>query len=226
MSLNILIVDDDERILSILKGLLTEEGHNIVDCSDGLEAIKNCREKKFDLVIPDLMMPGRGGLEVLREVRKTNKETLVILITGFASLESAIDAIREGAYDYITKPFKLEQIKIVVNNADERIRLVHENQRLLQELKDAYSQLNIVKKIMNVKEDTNTSEDKQNDAKNQPEPLIAGSMLPYYYAEKNPIINMPVLSDLERISILRDKGFLSEEEFNLCKTKLLKPLKH
>ena len=116
MKLNILIVDDDKTILSALKTVLDRE-NNVTICNDGKKAIQLCRNKKFDLIITDLMMPGANGLEVLTESRKIDPDSLVILITGFASLETAVQAIREGAYDYITKPFKLEEIKIIVNNA-------------------------------------------------------------------------------------------------------------
>lgn len=220
-----LIVDDDKRLLSLLQSLLVEEYHEVTVCDDGLEAIEKCRQEKFDLVITDLMMPGAGGLEVLKETRKIHPETLVILITGFASLESAIEAIREGAYDYITKPFKLEQIKIVVNNAREKIRLVRENRRLLEKLQEAYHQLNMVKRIMGAGPDDGETEDRTSEAMTN-EPFIAGSMLSHYYRENSPGINPPILTDLERVSALRSKGFLTEEEFTLCKSKLFKNLQH
>ena len=83
MHLKILVVDDDKKLRSVLKSLLTEDNHEITTCHDGLDAIQKCREQKFDLVITDLMMPGASGLKVLKETRVTHPETLVILITGF-----------------------------------------------------------------------------------------------------------------------------------------------
>lgn len=219
MKLKSLIVDDDKKLLSVLKSLLIEEEHEVTACNNGLDAIEKCREHRFDLIITDLMMPGASGLEVLTETRKIHPDTLVILITGFASLETAVQAIREGAYDYITKPFKLEEIKIVVNNAGEKIRLIRENQRLFQELQEAYSQLHTVKKIMREEKRLNP-DDKNNKS------FIAGSMLPHYYLEKNLDTNPHLLSGLERISALKERGFLSDEEFNLCKSKLFNPMKH
>ena len=224
--LTILIVDDDKKLLSVMKNIFTEEGHDVSACSDGLEAIEMCREHKFDLIITDLMMPGANGLEVLKATRKIDPNTIVILVTGFASLETAIEAIREGAYDYITKPFKLEEIKILVNNACDKIRLSHENQRLINELQEAYSQLNILKKIMGVEEPGNDLiRERSDSSKKSDNPIIAGSMLPLYYSENNTGVNPPVLSDLERISALKEKGFLTEEEFDLCKSKLFKNMK-
>ncbi len=148
LSLRTLIVDDDKRLLSVLKSLLSEEGHVVTTFIDGQEAIDACKNTPFDLVISDLMLPGASGIEVLKACRHSHPSTLVVLITGFASLETAIEAIREGAYDYITKPFKMEEMKIVVKNAAEQIRLIRENKRLIQELQDAYEQIRIVKKIM------------------------------------------------------------------------------
>jgi len=226
MKLQILVVDDDKRILSLLKSLLAEENDSVTTCHNGLDAIQICRERKFDIVITDLMMPGANGIDVLREVRKIYPDTLVLLITGFASIETAVQAIREGAYDYITKPFKLEEIKIVVRNAGERIRLVRENQRLFSELQDAHKQLSMVKRIMGLADDPDFRDQLNEGTSKNSEPFIAGSMLTHYYLENKYDSSQPVLSDLERISTLKAKGFLSEEEFDLCKSKLFKNLKH
>lgn len=223
MGINILVVDDDKKLLSVLKTLLEEGKNSVSICSDGLEAIKKVSEQKYDLIITDLMLPGTDGLEVLKESRQIQPDILVILITGFASLETAIQAIREGAYDYITKPFRLEEIKIVVNNARERIRLIKENQRLLKELQEAYKQVHMMKRIIGEKEnDHDESKLKQKDNG----PVIAGSLLPLYYTENRSGIKAPMLSDLERISVLREKGLLSEEEFILCKSKLFRNMSH
>ncbi|MGD8387685.1 MAG: response regulator [Desulfobacteraceae bacterium] len=225
LKLNILAVDDDRRMRSVLKSLLAEEGHEVATSSDGLEAIAQCRETAFDLVITDLMMPGASGIEVLKACRQSYPDTLVVLITGFASLETAIEAIREGAYDYITKPFKMDEMKIVVKNAGEQIRLQRENRRLLEELKEAYEQIRIVKKIMGATSSDETPEDAAAESAARKEPLIAGSMLSHSYVESGFGGRQALLSDLERIASLRDKGFLSDEEFELCKAKLLHNLK-
>ena len=219
--LQILVVDDDKRMRSVLKSLLAEEGHMATACADGLEAIARCGETAFDMVITDLMMPGASGIDVLKACRQAHPETLVVLITGFASLETAIQAIREGAYDYITKPFKMDEMKIVVKNAGEQIRLQRENRRLIAELKEAYEQIRIVKKIMGAAPSDDTPEETEARA----EPLIAGSMLSHSYVESGFGGRQALLSDLERIASLREKGFLSDEEFDLCKTKLLHNLK-
>lgn len=219
MDLHILIVDDDKRLLSTLTGVMREEGHRVVPCDNGLDAIRKCREERFDLILTDLMMPGASGLDVLRETRKVSPSTLVVLVTGFASLESAIEAIREGAYDYVAKPFKLEEIKILIQNASERIRLARENQRLLAELQEAYAQLQSVKEIMGI---GNGIPGDLSPADGPSRTFIAGSMLPLYYQANRGVPGPPVVSDLERLSALKEKGFLTEEEFNQCKSRMLR----
>lgn len=220
MDLKLLLIDDDKRLLSALKGLALEEDLHVTTCENGLEGIQKCREEKYDLVITDLMLPGASGLEVLREARKKSPGTLVVLITGYASLESAVQAIREGAYDYVAKPFKLEEIRILLRNGSERIRLVHENERLLGELQAAYTQLQGVKELMGI------GGNDVIDTQDQAMPFIAGSMLPLYYQHSRAAEGPGFLSDLERISTLYEKGFISKEEFHLCKSRLLKNLPH
>jgi DNA-binding NtrC family response regulator len=224
--LKILIVDDDKNLLSVLKTILAEENNDVTTSSNGGTAIDLLRKIKFDLVITDLMMPGTNGLEVLREARKVEPDILVILITGFASLETAVQAIREGAYDYITKPFKLDEIKIIVNNAREKILLMRENKNLLMELQEAYKQLQIIKNSIS----GNSAHEEINGEEPVKEPVekevfITGSMLPLYYTENIQDNNQPVLSHLERAAALREKGLLTEEEFTLCKSKLIRNIK-
>jgi DNA-binding NtrC family response regulator len=224
--LKILIVDDDKNLLSVLKTIFVEEKNDVSTCSDGRTAIELCRKIKFDLVITDLMMPGTNGLEVLREARKIDPDILVILITGFASLETEVQAIREGAYDYITKPFKLDEIKIIVNNAHEKILLMRENRNLILELQEAYRQLQMIKNSINensIPEEKDREQSVPESA--EKEIFITGSMLPLYYSDKIQDVHQPVFSHLERVAALRERGFLTEEEFSLCKSKLLKNIK-
>ena len=221
MEPSILIVDDDTNLLSVLKSFLKEQEYLVTPCSNGLEAIQKCRERTFDVVITDIMLPGATGLDVLRETRKIDPGVLVILITGFASLESAVEAIRQGAYDYITKPFTLEEIRIVVKNALEKIRLLRENQRLLEELQKAYEQLRLLKEVGGEGKDSRPSGEHFGDGKT----LIAGNMLPHHFMVRNADARSSFVSDLERVSQLRDRGLISEREFELCKSRLFQNLK-
>lgn len=134
-SIRILVVDDEAGPRELLSCALSDKGFLVESAKNVEAACQLLDEKTFDLVLTDLKMPGLGGLVLLKEVKTRSPETLVILITGYASLRSAIEAIREGAYDYLTKPFQLDQLYIVVKNAVERIKLIKENNALLDSLK-------------------------------------------------------------------------------------------
>ena len=133
--ISILVVDDDSGPRELLETALTEEGFFVQTASSGLEACQIFDESGFDLVLCDLKMPGLNGIDLMKKIKDRSPGTLVILITGYSSLRSAIDAIRAGAYDYLTKPFQLDELNIVVKNACDRIKLIRENNELLDQLK-------------------------------------------------------------------------------------------
>ncbi len=140
--IDILIVDDDKTFCKMLEDMLSREEHlKVTSTTDGLDATKKIKEKKFDLILTDLMMPGADGMEVLRVAKETDENVHVILVTGYASLETAMEAIKKGAYDYITKPFKLEEIKVAVQNACEKIQLIRQNQELVDSLTQAHDDI-------------------------------------------------------------------------------------
>ncbi|MBW2138894.1 MAG: response regulator, partial [Deltaproteobacteria bacterium] len=107
LDIEILIVDDDRPIADLLKDALSGAERRVDVCYEGLSAIEKIQEKNYDLIIVDLVMPRVDGLELLRYAKGIKPDVIVIIITGHASLETAISAIREGAYNYIRKPFKL-----------------------------------------------------------------------------------------------------------------------
>jgi hypothetical protein len=149
----------------------------------------------------------------------------VILITGFAYLETAIDAIREGAYDYITKPFNLEQLKNVVKNALERVQLIRENQRLLQELQEAYRQINLIKGIMGIEERFPGTLKDDASPERERKTLIGGEVIPYHLLQSGSKKVSGFIDNLERIGELRNRGLISEKEFELCKLRLFDNMK-
>ena len=128
----ILVVDDEESLCQVMSFTLRKENYDVVTASDGLKAIKLLGKSSFDLVIADLRMPQMGGLELLSKVRELDSELGFIVLTAFASLDTAIEALKMGANDYITKPFKIEEIKLAVNRAIERKRLTQERSHLLK----------------------------------------------------------------------------------------------
>jgi DNA-binding NtrC family response regulator len=145
--LSILVVDDDETLRAALCEYLKRQGMKVTACHDGAEAILTLktRPEPFDVVITDLIMPGAGGMDVLRESRNRSKDTQVIIITGYASLETAIDAMHQGAFDYVAKPFKLVEISLILAKIGERKLLVQENSALAERIQSLYSRLDLLK---------------------------------------------------------------------------------
>ena len=120
----ILVVDDDESVCMVLKRVLQSAGHHVEVARNGQAAIDTLRSESFDLIITDLKMPGVGGLEVLERAKELDPLSEVIVITGYASVDSAVEVMRLGAYDYITKPFNLDRIRILAERALQRRRLL------------------------------------------------------------------------------------------------------
>jgi two-component system response regulator PilR (NtrC family) len=144
MTHSILVVDDELSMREFLEILLRKEGYSVDTAKHGEEALASLDRHPYDLVICDIMMPRVDGMQVLRRVKEVSPETQVIMITAFASTESAVEAMKIGAYDYITKPFKVDEIKLVIAKALEKSRLVQENTLLRQELKSRYAFENLL----------------------------------------------------------------------------------
>lgn len=142
----ILIVDDEESMRDVLMILLQREGYEVDGAADGVQALRLLKEQSYDLVISDIKMPQLGGLELLAHIKERFAETLVIMVTAFSTTEEAVEAMKQGAYDYITKPFKNEEIRLIVRNALERKALRQENQALKKELGKVYSFGNLIGK--------------------------------------------------------------------------------
>jgi DNA-binding NtrC family response regulator len=131
---SILVIDDEDIMREILEALLTREGYRVQLASSGEEGIELARSVPFDAAIVDVMMPGMDGMATLEELKRLDDELPVLMITAFASVETAIAAMKRGAFDYITKPFKNDEVLVVVRNAVERRQLVAENTALRQTL--------------------------------------------------------------------------------------------
>ncbi|PKN13751.1 MAG: Fis family transcriptional regulator [Deltaproteobacteria bacterium HGW-Deltaproteobacteria-4] len=142
----ILVVDDEASLREVLTIMLQREGYDVETAADGATAQALLRESDFDLIISDIKMPKITGLELLRFVREHAPETMMIMITAFSTSEDAVEAMKLGAFDYITKPFRNDEIRLIVRNALERRALRQENQTLRQELSQRYSFANMVGK--------------------------------------------------------------------------------
>ena len=136
----ILVIDDEEIMREILEALLTREGYSVRLAASAEEGLELARSLPFDAAIVDLMLPGMDGLAALEELRKINEDVPIVMITAFASVETAIAAMKRGAFDYVTKPFKNDEVLIVLRNAVERNRLVQENRSLRSSVQEHYQQ--------------------------------------------------------------------------------------
>ena len=135
---SILVVDDEEIMREILDALLAREGYHVRLASSAEEGLDLARSLPFDAAIVDVMMPGMDGLAMLEELKKLDDDLPVLMVTAFASVETAIAAMKRGAFDYITKPFKNDEVLVVVRNAVERRQLMAENTALRQNLQAQY----------------------------------------------------------------------------------------
>lgn len=141
--IQILVVDDEESMREFLSIMLHREGYQAEAVNDGSQALARLKEKTFDLIITDIQMPRVDGFQLLNHVMKTHPETVVVMVTAFSTTEQAVEAMKQGAYDYITKPFKNDEIRLIVKNALERKSLRQENLALKKELgkRDSFEQL-------------------------------------------------------------------------------------
>jgi len=131
----ILIVDDDPAVRSVVNRKMTGEGYECVAAADGREALEIAGNQNFDLVLLDIKMPGPSGMEVLPQLIRLRPDTCVVMITAIVDTQTAVEAMKLGAYDYVTKPFNLDDLNIRVAKAIERKRLIKERQE--QKLQEA-----------------------------------------------------------------------------------------
>ncbi len=143
----ILIIDDDEIARDVIVSLLSKEGFSVKSARDGIEGLATIKMNNFDLVITDLKMPGADGIEVLKEAKRVDPRIAVVILTAYGTLDNALEAIRLGAFDYITKPFKLQELLFVVENAMKTAELIRENEELRYMLRKTISDLNVINNV-------------------------------------------------------------------------------
>ena len=217
-SIRCVIVDDDRAVGALLAELVGRDNVEVETFTDSRKAVDVIGERPADIVITDLMMPDLDGLEVLSRAKEANPDVVVIIVTGHGTLESAIEAIKEGAYNYIRKPFKLQEMEICFNNAADKIHLVRENKHLMWKLKEAYREL--------VKQDE-TQEPPPLDESSE---IVENSGSINFFATHLPGLHlMESARDqanqyerLENLTRWRKEGLLSEKEFAALKNEILK----
>jgi len=116
----VMVVDDEENIREVLSNFLSDLGYEVVVATDGQDALNKFHKGEYDLIVSDLLMPSIDGLELLKRIREIDKDVIFLMITGYPSIETAVEAIKKGAYDYITKPFHMEDVKLRIERAFEK----------------------------------------------------------------------------------------------------------
>ena len=211
-SLKILIAEDDPNLGEALVSYLREKGHQVDLARHGGEALGLIGRRDYSLIIADLVMPEADGLTVLRAARQRNPASLVVIMTGHASLASALQATREGAYDYLRKPFNLQEIEVAVDNAARLLNLREENGRLLAKL----NELNT--KLAELQEESLCPEAgpppvSDKGGTDHLRSLLVSYPLPWETA--------PPPSDLDRLLGLYRENLLTEREFQILKDRIL-----
>jgi DNA-binding response OmpR family regulator len=224
--LRMLIAEDDEILGTMLRDFLQNPERELHIQKDGQEAIRDFKKRPYDLVIADLVLPGADGLQVLKEVKTVYPACEVIIITGYASLDTAIQAIRGGAYDYIRKPFKLEELEVAVKNASEKIALIRENRQLLQRLKEAMGEMDGLQRAWDdFLVQTGPQESKPAGPFSEADLNITLKQRPPDFDLTRREFQEKALNILDRLSELRKQDLIGEEEFLSFKQILLEKIK-
>ena len=137
----ILVVEDSKPLREMLVHVLKDEDTHADSAKDGKEALDKYYNAPFDLIITDLNMPEVTGIELIKKIREQDDLVEFIIITGYASLESAVEAIKAGAFDYIIKPFKVEELKVAVRNVRDKVLLKKKNKALMEKLRGFYEEI-------------------------------------------------------------------------------------
>jgi YesN/AraC family two-component response regulator len=218
----ILVVDDDEICREILKDSIGQWGVEVGLASDGLEGLEKLAAEPFDILITDINMPRMDGLTLLREAKQRYPHILTIIITGYGSLESAIEAIRQGTYDYMQKPFKIEELAVTTRNAIEKVKMLRDRQRMLEELESVHRRLYELEEEQRLMKAANNhdSADRTVAAVNA-YGMFPRRSLPLSAFERSSEEPNHVLTELERLKDLRTKGIINEKEFEGLKRAIL-----
>jgi two-component system response regulator PilR (NtrC family) len=141
----ILVVDDEKSLREVMSIMLKRAGYDVTEATDGEQAIGQVNKEIYDLVITDLRMPKADGMDVLKAVKSSSPDTVVLVVTAFGTADSAVEAMKQGAYDYLTKPFQVDEVQLIIRNALEKRRLSTENMLLKREIASQSSFAQIVR---------------------------------------------------------------------------------
>jgi len=218
----ILIVDDDEICREILRDSIEQPGVEVTLAGDGMEGLEKLAAGPLDILITDINMPRMDGLTLLREAKQRYPHILTIIITGYGSLESAIEAIRQGTYDYMQKPFKIEELAVTTRNAVEKVKMLKDKQQILEELEAAHRRLREMEEEQRLLREANNAETAERPAMVlNPYGMLSRRSVPLSAFERSPEEPAHVLNELERLKDLRLKGIINDKEFENLKKVIL-----
>ncbi len=140
-ALQVLVVEDSKPLREMLVHVLKEDGTRVDAAKDGKDALEKYHSAHYDLIITDLNMPEVSGIELIKKIREHDEAVEFIIITGYASLESAVEAIKAGAFDYIIKPFKVDELQVAVRNVKDKVFLKKKNEALMEKLRSFYDEI-------------------------------------------------------------------------------------
>ncbi len=152
--ISILVVDDEESVRDSLSSWFVEDGYRVQVAENAKQALAILESANFDIILTDLKMPGMDGLEMLRRIKLLNKDSIIIVMTAFASVDTAVRALKDGAFDYVTKPFDPDDLSHLIRNASKQISLAHENETLkkrvdsLESVEDLIGKSESIKKVL------------------------------------------------------------------------------
>ena len=152
--ISILVVDDEESVRDSLSSWFVEDGYRVQVAENAKQALALLESANFDIILTDLKMPGMDGLEMLRRIKLLNKDSIIIVMTAFASVDTAVRALKDGAFDYVTKPFDPDDLSHLIRNASKQISLAHENETLkkrvdsLESVEDLIGKSESIKKVL------------------------------------------------------------------------------
>jgi len=197
----VLIVEDDKLLNNSLKLVLSDEGYIVTSVTKGEPAIEEVKKQFFNVIVLDLMLPDIGGIDLLRIFNKRSPETCCIISTGFASLSSAIEALKAGAYDYIIKPFNVDHLKLVIERGLNKQSLIFKNKELLERLEREKGKLEIILDIYNEISSTFSIEDLSD--------FVTGKVIQLLEAEKASL--MMVDEEKSELVVKGSKGLIRDE---------------